>query len=139
MGYWINTVSRDHVHLGMEGGFTQANHGRPTMLRRLRRDDLIAFYSPRTSYPDGDRLQAFTAIARVTDDEPYQVEMAANFHPWRRRVEPLAAQEVEIGPLIGDLGFIRDKQRWGFVFRRGMFEIAQGDFERIMRAMEVET
>ena len=35
MRYWINTVSHDHVKAGMEGGFTQANHGRATNLRRL--------------------------------------------------------------------------------------------------------
>ena len=58
--YWINTVSRDHVQRGMEGapkrarvirGFTQANHGRPTGLRKLQRGDLMVFYSPRTAYP----------------------------------------------------------------------------------------
>ena len=30
MSYWINTVSRDHVQRGVAGGFTQANHGKPT-------------------------------------------------------------------------------------------------------------
>ena len=81
MAYWINTISREHVRIGVEGGFTQANHGRPTTLRRLRRGDLVAFYSPRTSYPDGDRLQEFTAIARVIDDEPHHAEMRPDFHP----------------------------------------------------------
>ena len=49
--HWINTVSRDHVLIGVNGGFTQANHGRSTVLRRLARGDLVAFYSPRTRYP----------------------------------------------------------------------------------------
>ena len=34
MAYWINTVSRDHVQIGMAGGFTQANHGKATNLKR---------------------------------------------------------------------------------------------------------
>jgi hypothetical protein len=136
MGYWINTVSRDHVLLGMNGGFTQANHGRPHALRRLRNGDLIAFYSPRTTYPDGEPLRQFTALARVTDDEPFQARMTPDFHPWRRLVEPIASHEAPVAPLIKDLTFIRDKGRWGFVFRRGMFEIGEDDFRRIARAMD---
>ena len=136
MPYWINTVSRDHVLLGMQGGFTQANHGRPHALRRLKSGDLIAFYSPRTSYPDGEPLRRFTAIARVVDDEPYQAEMTPDFHPWRRLAEPITTKEAPVAPLIKDLTFIRDKSRWGFVFRRGMFEIGEEDFRRIARAMD---
>ncbi|HYI65772.1 MAG TPA: EVE domain-containing protein [Candidatus Limnocylindrales bacterium] len=135
-GYWINTVSRDHVLLGMRGGFTQANHGRPHALRRLQKGDLIAFYSPRTSYPEGEPLRHFTAIARVLDDEPFQAEMTTDFHPWRRLVETIVSQEAPVAPLIRDLAFIRDKGRWGFVFRRGMFEIGEDDFRRIARAMD---
>ncbi len=136
MAYWINTVSRDHVQLGMQGGFTQANHGRPHALRRLTRGDLIAFYSPRTTSPDGEALQAFTAIARVTDNEPYHAEMRPDFNPWRRRVEQIQSNETPVRPLIAELAFIRDKGRWGFVFRRGMFEIGEDDFRRIARAMD---
>ncbi len=135
MTYWINTISREHVLLGMAGGYTQANHGRPTTLRRLSRGDLIAFYSPRTSYPDGEPLQRFTALAQVVDDEPYQVQMLPDFHPWRRRVEPIPADEVAIGPLIDSLDFIANKRSWGLVFRRGLFEIGEDDLRRIGAAM----
>lgn len=135
MRYWINTVSRNHVEAGVSGGFTQANHGRPTTLRRLARGDWIIFYSPRTHYPDGELLQRFTAIGRIADDAPYQVEQTPDFHPWRRRVDFTPSEETPIRPLIGDLDFIEDKQRWGFPFRRGLFEISAGDFRRIVRAM----
>ena len=136
MRYWISTVSRDHVLAGMRGGFTQANHGRPHALRRLNRGDLIAFYSPRTSYPNGEPFRHFTAIARVLDDEPFQAEMTPEFHPWRRLAEPITSREAPVAPLIKDLTFIRDKARWGFVFRRGMFEIGEDDFRRIAVAMD---
>jgi len=119
--YWINTVSRDHVTAGVQGGFTQANHGRPTTLRRLDRGDWIAFYSPRTTYPDGEPLRRFTAIGRIEDDAVYQAEMTPTFHPWRRRVAFLPVEEAAIEPLIEDLAFITDKRRWGFPFRRGLF------------------
>jgi len=136
MAYWINTVSRDHVLIGMQGGYTQANHGKPNALRRLKKGDLIAFYSPRTDYPDGEPLQFFTAIARVIDEEPHQAEMRPDFHPWRRLVERIAATEAPIKPLIEDLSFLPDRRRWGFPFRSGMFEIGEGDFQLIARAMD---
>jgi hypothetical protein len=136
--YWINTIFRDHVRIGIEGGFTQANHGRATMLRQLTRGDLVAFYSPRTSYPDGDPLQRFTAVGRVVDDVPYQVEMTPMFHPWRRQMRFLACEESPIQPLVDELSFITDKKRWGYPFRRGLFQISADDFERIAHSMKVE-
>jgi hypothetical protein len=137
-GFWINTVSRDHVLRGVEGGFTQANHGRATGLRRLARGDLIVFYSPRTSYPDGESLQRFTALGRVVDDAPYQAEMTPTFHPWRRQVQFLRCEETSIQPLLAELSFITDPERWGFVFRRGLFQIPEEDFRRIAREMKTK-
>ncbi|HEX2174023.1 MAG TPA: EVE domain-containing protein [Dehalococcoidia bacterium] len=95
---WINTVSREHCLAGIEGGFTQADHGRATTLRRLAQGDLIAFYSPRTTFRGGEPLQSFTAIARVLDDEPYQAAMTPTFHPWHRCVEFLPCAEAPIRP-----------------------------------------
>jgi EVE domain len=136
--YWINTVSRDHVHVGVEGGFTQAQHGRATGLRRLARGDLVAFYSPRTRYPDGEPLQRFTAVGRVVDEAPYQAAMDPTFHPWRRRVQFLACEEAPIQELLGELTFTRERRAWGAAFRRGLFEISADDFRRIARAMQVQ-
>lgn len=135
MTAWINTISRAHVLRGVAGGFTQANHGKPDLLRRLRWEDWIAFYSPRTDYPDGEPLQAFTALGRVTDDEPYQVEMTPDFRPFRRNVEFIDCTETPIHPLIDALGFIIDKKRWGYRFRFGLFAIEDADFAVIRSAM----
>ena len=99
MTNWINTVSRDHVERGVRGRFTQANHGKPNMLRKMARGDWIVFYSPKTAYPDGEPLQAFTAIGQVADNEPYQVEMSPDFQPWRRNVDFLECTETPIRPL----------------------------------------
>jgi EVE domain len=73
MKYWINVVSRNHVMRGVDGGFTQANHGKPHMLKKLGAGDWIVFYSPKTAFDGGKPLQAFTAIGLVKDDELYQV------------------------------------------------------------------
>lgn len=135
MKYWVSTISRDHVRGGAEGGFTQAGHGKASGLRRLSAGDWLVFYSPKTSLEGGARLQAFTAIGRVADDELYQVEMAPRFIPWRRNVEFVDSVETPIGPLIDTLSFIEDKQRWGYIFRFGLFEIPHRDFELIKDAM----
>jgi EVE domain len=135
MTNWINTVSRDHVLRGVEGRFTQANHGKPHMLRKMARGDWIIFYSPRTALEGGEPLQAFTAIGQIADDEPYQVEMTTDFHPWRRSVDFLPCNEVPIRRLIDELDFILDKKRWGYRFRFGVFSIDGHDLELIRAAM----
>ena len=135
MTNWINTVSRDHVERGVRGRFTQANHGKPHMLRKMARGDWIIFYSPRETHPDGPPLQAFTAIGRVADDEPYQVDVSADFQPWRRNVDFLECAPAPIRPLIDRLDFIEDKNRWGYKFRFGVFRIDDADREIIRSAM----
>src|SRR6202451_637607 len=65
--YWVSTISRDHVRLSVEGGFTQTGHGKATGVKRLKADDWLVYYSPKTSLRDGDALPAFTAIGRVVE------------------------------------------------------------------------
>ncbi|WP_420111490.1 EVE domain-containing protein [Pseudactinotalea sp.] len=137
MTAWVNTVSRSHVLRGVEGGFTQANHGKPWALRKMHRGDWIAFYSPRTDYPDGAPVQAFTAIGQVTDDEAYQSTVSEDFQPWRRDVRFVDAHEAPIRPLLEDLHMVTDSRHWGYVFRRGVIEIDQHDLELIRAAMGV--
>ena len=80
-------------------------------------------------------MQAITAIGRVVDNELYQVQMDPGFAPWRRNIEFRECVETPIAPLIDELTFINDKRHWGYVFRFGLFEIPQKDFEIIKRAM----
>lgn len=138
MKSWVNTISRDHVQAGVVGGFTQAGHGRASGLKRLSAGDWLVFYSSKTSVEGGERLQAFTAMGRIADDELYQVEMAPGFVPSRRNVNFVDCVETPIAPLIDSLSFINDKKRWGYVFRFGLFEIPLRDFELIRRAMVID-
>lgn len=138
MKYWINTVSRIHVMRGVEGGFTQANHGKPQALKRLKAGDWIVFYSPKKEFEGKEPLQAFTAIGEVADNELYQVEMTPGFVPWRRKVDFKKCQEIQIYPLIDELSFIKNKSKWGYMFRFGMFEIPEDDFKLITQAMGVK-
>ena len=136
--YWINTVSFDHLKRGIEGGFTQANHGKAINIKKLSKDDMIVFYSPKTKFENGEPLQKFTAIGIIADTEPYQVEMTQTFHPWRRNVKFLKCSQAPVLDLIDSLEFIKDKKKWGFPFRRGLFTIAEKDFKLISNAMNVE-
>lgn len=133
--FWVNTVSREHVLLGVEGGFTQAGHGRSIRLKQLAVGDGLVFYSPRTAMRSGAALQEFTAIGLITGTEPYQVEISEDFRPWRRDVEFSDARPAPIRPLIESLAFLPDKARWGFPFRRGLFRVEEADFRLIAEAM----
>ena len=135
--YWVNTVSRDHVQAAVEGGFTQADHGKDTRLKHLNKGDLLVFYSPKTKLKGGRPLQAFTALGEVIGTEPYQVEMTADFHPWQLKMDFKKGNEIPVRPILSDLEFIKDKEKWGFPFRRGLFEITQADFGVIAKAMSV--
>ncbi len=84
---------------------------------------------------DKTPYQKFTAIAKATDNEIYQVKMFENFEPFRRKVKFLECQETEIRPLINDLEFISNKQKWGYPFRYGLLEISKNDFKLIATKM----
>jgi hypothetical protein len=135
MKYWINVISRDHVQRGVDGGFTQANHGKASGLKRMQAGDWIIFYSPKSSYQGGEPLQAFTAIGQIADEQLYQFEMTPDFVPWRRRVTFMSCHKVPVRPLIDDLDFILDKVHWGHRFRFGLFPISEHDFKFLHSAM----
>lgn len=133
--YWIGVASSDHVALAVAGGFIQLNHGKVGPLERMRVGDGFAWYSPRTAYPDGESVQAFTALGRITGGAIVQADMGGGFLPFRRHVEFLAASPAPIRPLIESLTFIRSKLHWGAAFRFGHLRVPAEDFARIAVAM----
>ena len=132
--YWIGVVSKDPVDLGVAGGFTQVNHGKAGPLERMHAGDGFAFYSPRTQYPDGELLQAFTAIGRIRTGTVYQATMG-DFRPFRLDVDFFPAQPAPVRPLIDQLTFIRSKTHWGAAFRFGVLRVPEADFALIAAAM----
>ena len=133
--YWIAVASKDHVLNGVAGGFMQANHGKSSPLRRVAPGDWVIYYSPKQQYKGTAPCQAFTAVGQVKEGEVYTAVMAPDFEPARRDVDFKECQEVAIRPLIDQLNFIEDKQRWGYMFRFGFFEINQADFALIADGM----
>ena len=133
--FWINTVSLDHVEAAIQGGFTQADHGAATRLRRPSPGDEMVFYSPRTELWGGKPVRQFTAWATITGDEPYQAHVSEDFQPWRLAAAFHPCRRVDAKPLATRLSFITDSAHWGLPFRRGLFVIPQHDFETIAALM----
>ena len=134
--FWIGVVSKDHVDRATAGGFAQVNHGKAGPLERMHAGDGFVFYSPRTSYPDGAPLQAFTAIGRVRSGTVYQAEMIGGFRPFRLDVDFLPAEPAPVKPLLPELSFIRSKTHWGAAFRFGVVRVPATDFAAIASAMK---
>ena len=133
--YWIGVVSKDHVDTAIAGGYTQLSHGKAGPLERMRAGDGFAFYSPRSDYPDGAQLQAFTGIGRIRSGTVYQADAGEGFHPFRLAVDYLPAAPAPIRPLIDALTFIHSKTHWGAAFRFGVVRVPAEDFARIAAAM----
>ncbi|HEY7417352.1 MAG TPA: EVE domain-containing protein [Ktedonobacteraceae bacterium] len=135
--FWIGVVSHEHVQRGVELGIAQFNHGKRAPAARLHQGDWLIYYSPRTSYPSGAPLQAFTAVGQITSEAPYQVTLPDGFQPFRHTVRYLPCRSVPIQEVLEDLTFLPDKQRWGARFRFGLLMVSRTDFQRIARAMGV--
>ncbi|MFO1165342.1 MAG: EVE domain-containing protein [Paracoccus sp. (in: a-proteobacteria)] len=134
--FWIGVVSREHVLIGATGGFAMMNHGKLAPLRRLTPGDGLIYYSPKTAWPDGAPLKAFTAIGTVRDAAPYPAEMRPGMLGYRRDIDWLPAAETPISLVIDRLEFARGN--WGMLARRGLFEISDADFQTIRTAMVQE-
>ena len=136
--YWLGVVSYAHVKIGVDEGIAQLNHGKRAPLTRMHQGDWIVYYSPRTSYPSGERLQAFTAIGQVTSAAPYPGTLPSGFQPYRHDIRYLPCQSVPIQDLLPELSFIPDKQHWGARLRFGQLAIPQSDFQLIANAMHAD-
>ncbi len=122
---------------GVAGGFCQLSHGKAGPVRRLSPGDWLAYYSPRETIGEGEPVQAFTAIGRIKPGEPYEGEMGGGFRALRRDVAFLKAKDAPIRPLLDMLSFTKGRASWGYVFRRGSFEVGADDFQLIAEAMDV--
>ena len=133
--YWVIVASKDHVKNGIASGIAQACHGKSSPLKRMKKGDLIVYYSGKQTMGKPDKCQEFTALGKVIDDETYQVQVSEDFCPSRRNIEFLPCKDTSILPLINGLDFIQNKKSWGYPFRFGFFEINQHDFDLISSQM----
>lgn len=136
--YWVAVASLEHVKRGVHGGFIQVCHGRISFLKSMQIGDGIVYYSPTMTFGGKDKCQSFTAMGNIQGKEPYLFPMSEDFIPWRRDALFLPCKELNINSILEDLSFIKNKQKWGFPFIRGCFQVQRGDFEKIARAMKVQ-
>ncbi len=140
MKYWIGVVSESHVKRGLKGGFAQLCHGKKNPLAKMNVGDWLVYYSPKTDMDIGEPLKKFTAIGRVVGEAAYQFQMTQDFVPFRRDIEYVkSASSLSIQPFLEKLSFIKNPKSWGFIFRRGHFEIPESDFIQIAKGMGVDT
>ncbi len=111
---WVVVASRDHARRGLGDGFIMANHGKRAPMERMAAGDRLLVYSPKTSYPDGDRFQAIAIVGVVTGKEPEPSTVITG--GFRRR-----AELREIDPL--PLELIRDHLPTSRI-RFGFFELS---------------
>jgi hypothetical protein len=136
--FWIGIVSKEHVERGKAGGFVQLCHGKQSPLKRMQSGDILIYYSPNDRYGEKSPYQCFTALGIIIDRPIYQIEMSPDFIPYRRDVRYLQTIDTPIRTLIPQLSFIRDKNKWGFVFRFGVLQIPCADFIFIAESMRLE-
>jgi hypothetical protein len=135
--FWIGVVHRDHVRRGVQEGFVQLSHGKLEPLERMRPDDWLIHYSPKTE-KGGTSVMAFTALGRILDRAPYPGDMGliAGAIPMRRDVNFLDVQDAPIRPLLDELDLTRGQKNWGMKMRAGLLEITLGDFQTIAEALQ---
>ncbi len=135
--YWLNVVSLEHVKTGVEGGFTQACHGKKSALERMKKGDGIVHYSPKVMMGEGAACKKFTSIGRIADDRIYKFDMGGGFVPHRRDVVyEKNVTLAPIAPLLPVLSFSKDKgKNWGMVLRAGLISITEEDFKIISARM----
>ncbi|MCV2882356.1 EVE domain-containing protein [Actibacterium sp. XHP0104] len=133
--YWIGVAHSKQAEAARMGGFCAFSHGKESAVRRLGPGDMFVYYAPKTDF-DGDPVQAFVQLGRVTDSAPVERLLpGTDFRPWTRGATYEDVREVPVRPMLESFGFIRSPRHWGMAFRRSLFEIPQTDFELIAAAM----
>ena len=138
---WIAVASAEHARRGCanpSSGFMQVCHGKCAPLRRVQPGDRVAYYSPTLTMGGKDALKKFVSLGIVRAGEPYAFDMGGGFVPFRRGVSYVEAREASILPLLDAFEFVENRQRWGYKFRFGLFEVSDHDMRLIAGAMEAD-
>nr|WP_295782429.1 EVE domain-containing protein [Rhodoferax sp.] len=132
---WIAVASATHARRGCEGGYMQVCHGKLAAIRRVHPGDRVVYYSPTVTMGGKDSCQRFVSIGLVQAGAPYPFDMGGGFVPNRRDIVYVPAQEASILPLLDVFEFVENRQRWGYKFRFGLFDVSDHDMRLIAQAM----
>lgn len=133
--YWILVAPKNHVLKSTHGGYAEAAHGKSNPLRRMNAGDGVIYYSPKLDESGEVRCQAFTALGCVVGEDVYQVEGSSGSVINRRKVKYLSVRDASITPLISRLSFIKNKEKWGNIFKFEVIHISVEDFALLATAM----
>ena len=132
---WVLVATKKQVGDCMTGSFVETDSGKSNPLRRMQAGDGIIYYSPKLIKGNTTPYQRFSAIGYVTGETIYRHNNGTDYHPHRREVKFLTAQDTPITPLINRLEFIKDKTRWGNIFKFPILRISVMDFKLIATLM----
>ena len=129
----MGTVSKEHVMIGVEGNFCQLCHGKSTPLKRMKKGDILIYYSPKISLNSDVKFQEITAIGKIKDENVYQFQMTENFIPYRRDVDYL---KLNGKCTINELRKHPEWIKYAKQLRYGHFEISEDFFRFIYDLMK---
>ncbi|ALS00356.1 hypothetical protein ATZ33_02865 [Enterococcus silesiacus] len=133
MNYWIGVASKDHVALGVAGGFCQLCHGKSAPLNKMKAGDWLIYYAPKQSLKIKEPCQEFIALGQVLPGETYSFEMAPGFVPFRKNIDFL--KKIQPVPLQAVAQF-RLWQEYRSRLRFGHFQIPEELFDFIVSGMK---
>ena len=147
-------------------GYMQVCHGKLAPIRRVQPGDRVAYYAPTITMGGRDTCQSFVSIGVVLAGQPYAFrdagppqgakapsggsaahsvasvgatfDLGGGFVPYRRDVAYIAAQEAPILPMLDEFEFVENRQRWGYKFRFGLFDVSDHDMRLIATAMAAD-
>lgn len=136
--WWLGVAASEHVLAAVDGSFAQLGHGKRSAVASLEAGDGIIYYTPRTKLKGGEPVQAFVAIGRVREGDPYPVKMG-NFQAYRVDVDYLTAKQADIHPLLDQLELTKDLgNKWGVSVRTSKRRLVKSDAKRIAKAMQAD-
>ncbi|MGL5626625.1 MAG: EVE domain-containing protein [Candidatus Rhabdochlamydia sp.] len=104
--YWVGTVSKEHVFVGVKGGFCQVCHGKKDPLARMKKGDWLVYYSPKEAFEANKPCQKFTTIREIADEDVYKFKMSDEVISFRKNITYLNdIKEQSIRPLLDKLSF----------------------------------
>lgn len=133
--YWVGVVSKDHVEKGKLLEICQFCHGKSWPLKKISNGDYIIYYSPKKALNSTVPYKKFTAIAYIEDNDIYQERVSDHFSPYRIKARFIETSDVQLIDLKTKLSFLQSTKNYGLLFRKGFFQIKEGDFKKIYRAM----
>ncbi|KAI9005027.1 hypothetical protein DFJ74DRAFT_712910 [Hyaloraphidium curvatum] len=124
--YYLLTASHDHILAGIAGGFIQQRN--PGRIEKLRAGDRVVLYAAKKEYGGAKALDKAAVLGG-----PACAGHGKGGHFFRKKVAFAEGwKEADIKGLVPRLGFVKNKQRWGFAFMSGWREIPEEDFRTIM-------